>query len=213
MSIFKSLYIQLREKTNPILGPLRRKKLKYPSFTIISNNCWAGHCYRYFQLPYNTPTIGMYFFPKDYVKFASNLAEYLDKELTFIDYKNSKYRDMLESRGETNVPIGILGDVEIVFLHYKTEKEAYEKWNRRKARMDWDNLFFKFSEMNGCSDEDLKDFDRIESKYKFVFTRSQRKDIKCSSYFPGYEDKEEITNDTTYFNRGIDLVKFLNKEL
>lgn len=211
MSIIGSLNIRLREKTNPILGPRRRKKLKYPTFTIISNNCWAGHCYRYFQVPYNTPTIGLYFFPNEYVKFASNLKYYLGLELTFIDYKNSKHRDILEARGETNAPIGLLEDVEIVFLHYKTKQEAYEKWNRRKSRMDWDNLFIKFSEMNGCTEDDLFAFDRISHNSKFVLTRHVRKDIKSSIYFPGYEKQNQITNDTTYFNRGLDLIKILNK--
>jgi len=211
MSILNSLYIQLREKTNPILGPFRRKKLKYPTFTIISNNCWAGHCYRYFQLPYNTPTIGMYFFSKDYVKFVTNLKYYLDKELEFIKCEDSKHCGIIKYRGEENAPIGKLEDIEIVFLHYKTEKEAREKWNRRKARIDWEHLYFKFSEMNGCKEEELQAFDQLPTDSKFVFTVHPHAEIKSAIHFPGYEEIGEIANDTTFFNRGIDLVKFLNK--
>lgn len=211
MSIVGSLWIRLREKTNPLLGPLRRKRLKYPTFTIISNNCWAGHCYRYFQVPYNTPTIGLYFFPKEYIKFVSNLEYYLNIDLHFINVVDSKHHEVLEERGETHCPIGVLDDIEIIFLHYKTEQEAYEKWNRRKKRMDWNNLYFKFTEMNGCDDEDLKSFDALPSPHKFVFTRTKRNDIKCAIYFPGHKKEKEISNDTTYFNRGINLIKFLNK--
>lgn len=211
MSIIGSIYVRLREKTNPLLGPRRRKQLKYPTFTIISNNCWAGHCYRYFQVPYNTPTIGLYFFPDEYVKFVSRLEYYLSLDLTFIDCKDSKHRDILEERGEDSVPIGRLEDVEIVFLHYKTREEAYEKWNRRKARMDWNHLIVKFSEMNGCTDRDLQAFDSLPYDHKFVLTRHARNDIKSAIHFPGHENEQEIANDTTYFNRGLDLVEILNR--
>lgn len=32
-------------------------------------------------------------------------------------------------------PIGRIKDVDIHFLHYENEEEAYEKWNKRKERM------------------------------------------------------------------------------
>ena len=34
--------VKVREETNPMLGKFRRKKLKDPNVTIISNNCWGG---------------------------------------------------------------------------------------------------------------------------------------------------------------------------
>lgn len=58
--------VKVREETNPMLGKFRRKKLKDPNVTIISNNCWGGHVYRYFGLPYMSPTIGLYFYWKHY---------------------------------------------------------------------------------------------------------------------------------------------------
>jgi uncharacterized protein (DUF1919 family) len=44
MEILTKIDVKLREKLNPYLGPLRRRKLldgKIP-FTVISNNCWGG---------------------------------------------------------------------------------------------------------------------------------------------------------------------------
>lgn len=57
----------------------------------------------------------------------------------------------------------------MIFLHYKSEDEAYEKWNRRKQRIVWDNIFYKMSEQNLCREIDLKRFDRLETDKKFVF--------------------------------------------
>ena len=73
----------------------------------------------------------------------------------------SVHKETIVKKGQTEKPIGILGDIEIVFLHYKSEKEAMEKWNRRKQRIHWDNLFIKFSEMNECTKEHLLIFDKL----------------------------------------------------
>lgn len=60
---------KLREYTNPWFASVRRMKLNRADFTVISNNCWAGSVYRYFGLPYLSPTAGLYFFASDYIKF------------------------------------------------------------------------------------------------------------------------------------------------
>ena len=59
--------IKLRKKLNPILGPFRRYigGIKQP-FTIISNNCWGGLVYQHYNLSYDSPTVGCYFFALTY---------------------------------------------------------------------------------------------------------------------------------------------------
>ena len=59
-----ALKIKIREELNPYIGRHRASKLKSTRFTIISNNCWAGHVYRYFNLPYDSPTLDYIFFQK-----------------------------------------------------------------------------------------------------------------------------------------------------
>ena len=51
----------------------RRKYLRNTDFSIICNNCWAGYVYRRFGLPYLTPTVGLYFFPEDFLKLCSDV--------------------------------------------------------------------------------------------------------------------------------------------
>ena len=41
----------------------------------------------------------MYFFAEDYMKFLSNIQKYLEEDVRFITYKESKYRKILEERG------------------------------------------------------------------------------------------------------------------
>lgn len=132
--------VDYREKKNPKHAIQRQNLLKGKSFTVLSNNCWGAHVYRFFSLPYLTPTIGLYFFPEDYLKFIKDYKKYLSLELIFIPWEKSKYANILKERKQTNVPIGLLDDIEIVFLHYKTADEAYEKWNRRLARINWNHI-------------------------------------------------------------------------
>lgn len=213
MNKLKILYVKIRNLTNHVLGPFRRRGLHNYPFTIISNNCWGAHCYRFYRLPFDTPTIGLYIFSPDFIRMVQNLKYYMSLQLEFISCEESKYRDILCERGETNVPIGRLGDVELVFLHYKSREEALEKWQRRVKRIHWDNLYFKFAEMNECNDELLKTFDNLPYKNKFVFTIHPRPDIRCAIHFPGYEKQGYISDDTTFFRRYLSLRRFADGRL
>lgn len=201
---------RLRNLTNPILGGLRRKGLKTTDITIISNNCWSGHFYRWFQLPYDSPTVGLYIFPDDYIRLVTDIEHYMSMDLKFISVDQSKYKDTILRRNEQNVPIGLLGDVEIIFLHYHSQKEAYDKWNRRKNRIHWDNLYFKFSQMNDCNEEHLQAFDKLPTKKKLMFTVNDRPDLQSSVHMKGFEKQGQILVDTMNFKPNINLVKFIN---
>ena len=203
-------YFNLREYTNYVLGPLRRCRLKNNQFTIISNNCWGGHVYRYFRLPYMSPTIGLYIFPDDYLRFVANLKHYIDSPLTFIEWTSSVHKDVIKERKQTNCPIGKIDDVEIVFLHYHDKEEALSKWNRRKAKIVWNNIIVKFSEQNGCTLTHLAIFDKLDYSQKFVFVS---KDYGLSSQVL-FSDNDnyvgEVPDDTTLFRKNVNLVKLVN---
>lgn len=202
--------IKLREKLNPYLGPLRRclGGVKTP-FTIISNNCWGGHVYRYFNMPYDSPTIGLFFESTDYIKFISNLKHYINQELQFITLEESRNKDLLIRQNSDKCPIGVLDDIEIYFLHYKTQEEAFEKWNRRKARIHWNNLYFKMTEQNGCTIEQIRQFDKLPYKDKFIFVHKNY-GIPSQVLFKDFEDEEYVLNDTMRFRHYINLINWIN---
>lgn len=202
----------LREHVNPIMAPFRLKRIKYnKDFTIISNNCWGGHVYRYFNLSYSSPTVGMYFFAEDYIRFISNLKKYMEMDMVFITAKESiHYQEIVDKHPSSlNKPIGRLGDVEIVFLHSKSREEALIKWNRRKKRVNYDNLVVKMSEMNGCTMEHLRLFDALPYKKKFVFVT---KDYGLASQVIYKEcmGMSEIDNDTILFRKYVNLENLIN---
>lgn len=208
-SVVNSKKLQVREDLNPYLGSIRQKKLINTKFTIISNNCWGGHVYRYFNLPYASPTVGLYFFSDDYVKFVSNIKRYLYTPIVFIDAQDANHFKELKEQNQLNRVIGRLDDVEIIFLHYSSQEEAYEKWNRRLERVNMDHLVFKMSEQNYCKLEHLKIFDKLPYQRKVCFTT---KDYHLGSQvvFERYKGMYEVENDTTLFRKYVDLYRLIN---
>lgn len=205
----KDARVKIREKFNKYLGPIRRNKLLRNDFTIICNNCWGGHVYRYFNHDYTSPTIGLYLYSEDYIKFIYNLQHYIDMELTFINFTESKWKDDLILHNNTRCPIGKLGDIEIIFLHYRTPQEAYEKWNRRKKRIVWDNIVYKMSEQNLCTIDHLKQFDEFPENRKLVFVTGDY-GLKSQVFWGGECERGNIAIDTILFREYVDLPKFIN---
>ena len=182
-----------------------KKRIRSRDFTVISNNCWAGKLYQYLDMPYLSPTVGLYFFADDYIRFVKNLKYYISLDLKFISFDDSKYKDELYRRNRI-CPIGVLDDVEIVFLHYKSEQEAEEKWNRRKARINWDKMYFKFSKMNLCTEEHLIKFSELPYKNKFMLNTRKQPKYPCELYWIGPSNEKEIILDTDPFPGNLKLV-------
>ncbi len=155
-----------RERAN-LLRLSRKIKLQHKDFTIISNNCWGGFVYQKYGLPYNTPTIGLFFTGHDYVKFCSRLEHYLSQSIQFIPWEASVlYPDIKDS---APYPVGMIDDIEVYFMHYHSEEEAVEKWERRKQRINWDKMIFKLSQRELCSKQDIEAFVALPYENKICF--------------------------------------------
>ena len=192
---------------------LERKKLHNKNFCIISNNCWGGFIYQKFGLKYNTPTVGLFIHENDFVKFCANLEHYLSLPLEFIDPKASKNYEITSWGGTKpiNFPIAKLDDIEIVFMHYKSEDEAQKKWERRKKRVNYNNLLFKMSERNDCNEQTIAAFCNLPHKNKICFTENENA-FDCCVQVEELKRLNKIGGDeTTYTLEKIDIYKLLNE--
>lgn len=187
----------------------RRNRLNNDDFSIICNNCWGGYVYRRYGLPYNSPTVGLFFFAEDFIKLCYNLRYYMSLEIEFIKVEDSMHIEHLKTDKYKNIPIGKLDDIEVIFLHYKTEDEAREKWNRRKTRINYNNLIFKFSKMNECTETHLAEFDRLNVNKKICFV-PYKTDYKSAIYFPCGKGRTSISDDTSEYSRYVNLEKLIN---
>ena len=198
--------------TNKIKCFYRRLKIKHKDFSIISNNCWGGFIYQHFGLEYTTPTIGLFIYEKDYVKFCANLKHYLSLQLEFIDVEHSKYYDKVTNNHtkEITYPIARLGDIEVFFMHYHSQQEAVEKWERRKQRINYDKLLFKISERNDCDEDTLLNFINLNHKNKICFTHNDYNDNHCVIVNELKELNIYGGDETPYTLNNIDIYNLLN---
>lgn len=205
------IHVDSREWLNSYLSKYRQKKIKGTDFTIISNNCWGGHVYRKYGINYNTPTVGMYFFPEEYLKFLSNLKVNVDLPITFIPSEKSKYFKRLQELKQTNVPIALLGgEIEIVMLHYHSEDEVIKKWNRRKTRINWEHLLVKNTLQNGMTMEQVKQFDELPFKHKIIFVPQKMDNIPSAIWYKSDCREGQVWDDIINFDKYVNLKKLIN---
>lgn len=191
----------------------RNKQLINHDFTIISNNCWGGLVYQSYNIPYKTPTIGLYFFSEDYILFLKNLEYYLSLDLVFIEPKESKhYSELLKKHNNIKFPIGILGDIEIMFMHYSTEEEAYEKWSKRVNRINWDKLIVKFNNQNNFRKSLAKEFEELTYENKIFFTSVNDNLSSSEIYIEESQGQKEILieQEPILSNKYINITKIIN---
>lgn len=155
-----------------VLLSYRRIGLKNRNFSIISNNCTAGYIYQYFGLEYQTPTIGIFFTANDYVKIVANPQKYFQKgNLRFIAPENSVHKNLYKSSMSFGkYPVAELDDIEVFFMHYKTEKDAEQTWYRRCERINYNNVLFLFTENESFSLGTLDESLCVSQKNKVCMT-------------------------------------------
>lgn len=196
-----------------LLSKIRNKKIKNKDFTIISNNCFAGWVYRTYNLPYQTPTAGLFIMPQCYLKLIKNIKHYMEKDIVFISEEESMYKEYLKQKSEKfgQYPIGKIDDIEIHFLHYKTKEEAKEKWNRRKKRINYDKIIYKFNDQNGCTLQNIKEFiNNDKLKHKICFVSNKDYNIEGTYFIKEFDKNKYVINDTWFCRKYINLTKLIN---
>ena len=145
---------------SPDVSEKEISNLQNKDFVVVSNNCFGGQAYQWLKLPYNTPFIGLFVHGPCYLKLLQDFDFYLKQDLCFVT--KSEYKDAVQA-----YPIALLHDIELHFLHYKTQQEVIDKWYRRLERLkeqtNYDNFFFQIS------DQDLVDQNIIEAFHKLDF--------------------------------------------
>ena len=190
----------------PYIRKLRRQyKLKnHPS--IIASNCIAGEMYNDLGLKFMSPTINLFFREKDFLKFVLNLRKYTSQKLVFIKNNSGGY------------PLAQLDDIQVHFLHYKTEAEASEKWYERCERIDYENIYIIMSDQD-LSDEEFHLFQDISiAQRKIIFTtnpdRANKKDVFLIKVYEPYSYVSKYAvnrlNGFRDFERFWDFVGWLN---
>jgi len=208
--MIKEIFKKLRLQINKVGSNFRKKNLNVQNPTIISNNCWAGIVSQYLGIKYYTPTIGLYFFAEEYIKFLERFDYYIKQDLKIIDTKDSKYYDEMIKKNHQNTVVGKLDDIEIVFLHMKTGKEAIEKWNKRVQRINKKYIIFKFCEQNECTKKHVERFEKLPFKNKICFTTKDYPGYKSVIWFKNQVKNDEVLRDYYESHKYLNIIDYIN---
>lgn len=171
----------------PYFDLMQWEKVQKSHVSIIANNCWGGITCHSVGLRFNSPFVNLWMESGNYLTLLENLQYYMKVEPHFI-------REELDRVLLHTYPVIGLDNVELHFNHFYDFESAQEAWNRRKARLNYDNLLV---EMTIGKQEELDRFLALPYQYKIGFSS-----IPCESedivYIPFYENaflQEKYKND------------------
>lgn len=165
-SFIHSEHVMMQENVQKMMFEIWKKfKLaKEKKVSIVSNNDWGKKYFTNTEI--NTPTIGTYFTPEDYILFLENFDECIDKT------------PIKKEKSNTCYPIGLihLESNKMVNIHFTQDRDwdiALKNWEERKKKLPKkSDILFKFCdrEFKGKFSEDLlKRFLDIKLNKKVAF--------------------------------------------
>lgn len=200
---------KLYTKIDPFTARRReqlRAGLENRDFTLITSNCIGGIIYHELGLEFKSPTINLMITTDEFAEFVLDLPGYLDKKLRFIE-------------SQENYPVAMLGDVKISFTHYHTQEEAEEKWEARKRRICWDNLFLLFNDRDGITEQQMEEIGRLQYRGIVMLSAKERRSVPYALYMDCYAGepcvgnvlKKSFPTEIRQFERYFDYVKWFNE--
>ena len=129
-----------------------RKRLLNKDFTIFANSCIGAQIYRDLGLRFDTPFVGLYMEPRDFIEFLKKPEYWINQKI-------------VKENGTATCPVGLLGGkLRLYFVSDDTFEIAINKWSYRKERIHWDNLFIIFNPL-------MQDFGRTPGFKKTMAER------------------------------------------
>lgn len=163
LGINRDLLVPIRVFQIPYFNFSEYVQLKKNPVSIISDDCWGGKIYNYLGLRFDSPFINFFINNDDFVKLVSNLKSYMSEPL-----KLEQQETIID------MPIGSLGEGEekvyLYFNHAYSFEEAKVDFERRKRRLNMDNLFIKMQYGWGRYSKDVVcEYDRLSYNKKIFF--------------------------------------------
>lgn len=184
---FLTKFIDYRLKR---INKRNRNKLINKNLSIIASNCTGGFMYHWLGLEFRSPFINLFMENDDFITAMENFDEFIESPI--IELKDNPH--------SYPVGIGVHGE-KIHFMHYHNFREAIEFWEKRKLRINRDNMTVMLSNL-GCGieslektekeifDEELKilrRFNLLPFKNKIAFSGFNFK-LTNVVYIKGYRD-------------------------
>ena len=198
-----------------------RSKLKNKDFTIIARDCIGGVLYHQLNAQFLSPTINLFFTLNAFNYFCLYLEDYLNADLE-------------ESKEEkVDYPVGLLKPkkdskvdkiLKVHFMHYESFDNAFQKWEERKKRINFNNIYVISScayphEIENLNPQIIDDWNKIkypkvilvDKNYGFENEIIIKKPEDCQEYAWLLYAPDQVQTWKRTFN-DFDFVKFLNQK-
>lgn len=192
--------------------------IKNKNFTLIAQNCVGGVIYSFLGLEFKSPTINMFIEDMNFVKLVKNPSHYLS-----IDAKpyNERFQDPIDNT--IVYPQIIIDDVVVTCLHYKNCTEAVEAWNRRRQRVNLDNIYVIGNSWNMHEDYNLVSMvANLENAVVFTYKPYEHRNcVHLKGDFWKLDKRSIIRPNITdsvpnsglkYFELNLDLISFFKRK-
>jgi uncharacterized protein (DUF1919 family) len=170
----------------------KRNRNKNMDFTIIANDCAGGVICHELGCRFNSPTINLYMDAPDYIKFINDIHYYIDQPMIEVNNSGRDY------------PVAMLGDIRLYLVHYRSVEEAQKKWDIRKKRINWNNIFYMMSDRNGCTNAEARAFDDFHADKKLFYAHKKNwgdKPVECLALVKGMEKRDCVPETMLFTNK------------
>lgn len=190
-----------------------RRKLTNDSFSIICSNCIGGTIYHRLGKQFLSPNINLFIPERQFIDYCLNLKYYLAQDPQRVESDLPYPLGKLCGNGKD------LPDIEIHFNHDHDFDTAREKWNERKQRINWDNLYLICYNLDGVTVDQLKQLEAFPCRNRVVLTKEPLPEISWSHFIkPNMKYKYPFAYlgkdifGVRHFEKKWDYVSFLNKK-
>lgn len=182
------------------------RRLKNRNFSIVCSNCVGGFIYHRLHQQFLSPTINCWMNQLDFIKFVKNIHYYIGLELIFVE-------------SDKPYPVAALDDIHVFFNHSNNESEARRDWEKRKTRINYENLYvILYDNKEGITKKDIYSLRELKCKNLMVFSYSEYPDLDyvCTMPKPVTGGLSELYFDTDKYGirtyeKYFDFVDWLNK--
>ena len=206
---------------NPCFCWDRYMRIRESKITLITEACYGGYIYNQLSLPFFSPFINTRIEQGEYIRLLENLDYYLNQNIVEKISLDCEEKNGSITWGKNGYPIMQLGDISLHAIHAQNSEEYIEQWNRRKQRINRDNVFVL---MILDSDTHAEQFSQLNIKNKvgFYYKETGFQDVYCMKEWNEYRFRLKWGHDfLSYIHhmiwddkymRSIDIFKLLDGE-
>ncbi len=125
-------------------------KIRNRKVSLITQDCIGGVISHDYMLPFRSPTVNLFIEGENFVRLVEDLRHYMS--IAAEPYLE-EYIDPIDP--SVRYPKIRVDDLEICCMHYPDCAEAVQAWERRRKRVDFDNIRVIANSSNLKEDEEL----------------------------------------------------------